>query len=398
MQTFIEVEQLIRSTFDRIIGTATERRDQLLLQLNDMRLEYRNKEETRKKQVSDVQKLILQIKKTSIQENPIVKLQGQQIESLEEDLKKYKTPSSVSVPSFRAEGLKYLLGQLRVLGTIHNLGAPYRERINPVTRFGKEGDEKGELNCPSGIALLNNESIYIADTFNKRIQVFSTAGEFLTEFGKGKLSYPHSIALYDKLVFVTDYIENASIEFKKTPSSELRIGTKRGSMYFKSHKFIRQSAKGVLNRPCGIAVDRDGEVLVADNRNNRIAVLNLELELVREIGKDTLISPRDVKINNNNIFVADNNESNSLHIFTKSGDKIRSFTKLDKGTGYIYFCFDLYNNIIVSDYVNRSIQIFTIEGELIHKIVCESSPTGIVVNNNNNNIICVCNNGIVYNY
>ena len=58
------------------------------------------------------------------------------------------------------------------------------------------------------------------------------------------------------------------------------------------------------------------------------------------------------------------------------------------------FCFDLFNNIIVRDYWSKSIQIFTINGELMHKIVCTSFPRGIAVdnnNNNNNNIICVCN-------
>ena len=70
-----------------------------------------------------------------------------------------------------------------------------------------------------------------------------------------------------------------------------------------------------------------------------------------------------------------------IYVFTKSGDIIRSFIKLEKGTGPIYLCFDLYNNIIVSDYRSNSIQIFTIEGQLIHKIVCESNPKGIAVDN-----------------
>ena len=379
MQTFIAVEQLIRSTFDRIIVTATERRDQLLLQLNDMRLEYLNKEETRKKQVSDVQKLISQLMEASIQQNPIVRLQEKQIESLGEEQKKYETPTPVPVPSIRTEGLESLLEQLRGLGPVHDVGAHYRERINPIRQFGRAGDKKGELNCPSGIALYRNESIYIADTDNQRTQVFSTAGKFLSEFGKGQLSYPYSIALYDKWVFV------GCLGFTKKAVFKFRIS---------NNKFICQSARDVLSCPNGITVDRDGEVLVADYNNNRIAVLNLELKLVRDVGKGKLECPRDVKVNNNNIFVADNNKINNIHIFTKSGDKIRSFIKLDNGTGYNHFCFDLYNNIIVSDFRSKSIQIFTIAGELIHKIVCESNPDGTAVDNNNN-IICVCNSGIV---
>ena len=104
-----------------------------------------------------------------------------------------------------------------------------------------------------------------------------------------------------------------------------------------------------------------------------------------------------MKINKNNIIVADNNEINNIHIFTKSGDIIRSFIRLDNGAGPIHFCFDLYNNIIVCDYYSESIQIYTINGELIYKIVCESSPRGIAVDNNNN-IICACIDGVVYIY
>ena len=377
---FIEVEQLIRSTFDRIIGAATEKRDQLLVQLNDMKLDYLNKEETRKKQVSELEKMIKQLREMNIEQNSILKVQEEQIKNLQKELKKYENPNPCPLPAFSTEGLESLLEQLRKYGTIEELGGPYREKINPVKKFGTKGKEKGELNDPQGLTLYRNECIYIADTSNSRIQIFSTAGKFVAEFGKGQLHWPYSIALNDKWVFVSDYHHNAVFKFQIT-----------------NNKYVCQSAKGELNRPFGITVDTNGEVLVADCNNNRIAILNLELKLVRKIGKDKLIRPRDVKINNNNIFVADNNEINNIHIFTKSGDIIRSFIKLDKGTGDIYFCFDLNNNIIVSDCRSNSIQMFTINGELIYKIICKDNPNGIAVDNNNN-IICVCDDGVVYIY
>ena len=266
------------------------------------------------------------------------------------------------------------------LGYASELGGPYREKINPVKKFGTKGKAKGELNYPIGLTLYRNESIYIADTGNSRIQIFSTAGKFVAEFGKEQLNRPDSIALNDKWVFVSDYYHNAVFKFKITDK-----------------QYVCQSAKGELNYPLGITVDTSGEVLVADYNNNRIAILNSELKLVREIGKDKLKQPRDVKINKNNIFVADNNEINNIHIFTKSGDINRSFIKLDKGTFLIHFCFDLYNNIIVSDCSSMSIQIYTINGELIHKIVCKSYTRGIAVDNNNN-IICAYSDGVVYIY
>ena len=202
----------------------------------------------------------------------------------------------------------------------------------------------------------------------------------MAEFGKEQLSRPYSIALNDKWVSVSDCRHNAVIKFQIT-----------------NNKYVCQSAKGELYYPYGITVDTNGEVLVADCGNNRIAILNSELKLVRKIGKDKLKHPRDVKINKNKIFVADNNENNNIHIFTESGDIIRSFIKLDNVRGYIHFCFDLYNNIIVSDYCSKSIQIYAINGELIHKIVCKDYPLGIAVDNNNN-IICTSYDCVVYIY
>ena len=378
--SFIEVEQLIRSTFDKIIGVATERRDQLLVQLNDMRLDYLNKEETRKKQVSELEKMIKQLKEMNIEQNPIVKVQEEQIKNLQKELKKYENPTQVPVPGCSTDVLESLLEKLRRFGTVEEVGRPYTGRINPVKNFGTNGKEKGVLNYPCGLTLYRNESIYIADTNNSRIQIFSTAGEFVAEFGKEQLHWPYSIGLYDKWVFVSDYSHNAVFKFQIT-----------------NNKYVCQSVKGELSFPYGITVDTNREVLVADYNNNRIAVLNSELKSVRKIGKDKLEHPRDVKINKNNIFVADNNEINNVHIFTQSGDIIRSFIKLEKGTGPIHFCFDLYNNIIVSDYRSISIQIYTINGELIHKIVCKDYPSGIAVDNNNN-IICVCYDSVVYIY
>ena len=69
-------------------------------------------------------------------------------------------------------------------------------------------------------------------------------------------------------------------------------------------KFMNKNVEGVLSGPRGLTVDRN-EVLVADCLNNRIAVLNLDLHYLREIGKGKLKSPCDVKTDSNKIFVVD---------------------------------------------------------------------------------------------
>ena len=204
---FIEAEQLIRSTFDRIIGAATERRDQLLVQLNDMKLEYLKKEETRKKQVSELEKIIKQLKEMNIEQNPILKVQEDQIKNLQKELKKYENPTPVPFPAVSTEGLEPLLEQLRRYATVEELGGAYREKINPVRKLGTKGKEKGELNYLNGLTLYRNESIYIADAGNSRIQIFSTAGKFVLEFGKGQLNSPYSMRLQSNWTRLHSYIQ-----------------------------------------------------------------------------------------------------------------------------------------------------------------------------------------------
>ncbi|MGH1567069.1 MAG: hypothetical protein ACRBB5_06600 [Nitrosopumilus sp.] len=62
---------------------------------------------------------------------------------------------------------------------------------------------------PQFIAVDDDGAIYVSDFGNKRVQKFSSTGEFITEWGKnGKQSrefrYPYGIAVSDNLVFVAD--------------------------------------------------------------------------------------------------------------------------------------------------------------------------------------------------
>ncbi|KAI6661697.1 NHL repeat protein [Oopsacas minuta] len=81
---------------------------------------------------------------------------------------------------------------------------------------------------------------------------------------------------------------------------------------------LYRGVNGCVGNPLSLTTDTNGEVLVADSINNAIVVFSSDLEFIREIGKDKLRSPRDVKINNNKIFVEDNNKITNIYIFSKS--------------------------------------------------------------------------------
>jgi serine/threonine protein kinase/class 3 adenylate cyclase/sugar lactone lactonase YvrE len=81
---------------------------------------------------------------------------------------------------------------------------------NPISTFGTYGGRRGQLRSPGGIALDPQGDIYVTDTGNNRIAVFTSAGKWLFAAGKkgkgvGKLDSPGGIAVDDHgNVYVAD--------------------------------------------------------------------------------------------------------------------------------------------------------------------------------------------------
>ena len=80
--------------------------------------------------------------------------------------------------------------------------------------FGRKGNQDGELQRPTGVAVMQNGNIIVADRDNHRIQIFSSDGRFLSKFGskgdgEGQLNDPHGLALTpDGNICVADFRNN----------------------------------------------------------------------------------------------------------------------------------------------------------------------------------------------
>ena len=130
----------------------------------------------------------------------------------------------------------------------------------------------GHFNQPWGISVGPDGNVYVADTWNHRIQVFTPDGQFIRAWGQiGQLDTavsptdfwgPRAVAVgADGLVYVAD-----------TGNKRIRVFTEDGEL-------VRSigssgSAAGQLNEPVGLAIHSDGRVFVADTWNRRIQVFN----------------------------------------------------------------------------------------------------------------------------
>ena len=80
--------------------------------------------------------------------------------------------------------------------------------------FGRRGQDIGELNWPSGVAVDINNLVYVSEDDNHRVSVFTPEGWFLLSFGRkgqgpGEFYHPRGLAVDDYgLVCVCDRKNN----------------------------------------------------------------------------------------------------------------------------------------------------------------------------------------------
>ncbi|RMH34129.1 MAG: 6-bladed beta-propeller [Nitrospirae bacterium] len=162
-----------------------------------------------------------------------------------------------------------------------------------LTRWGRSGHGPGELDSPAGVAVSADGTVYVADEYNFRIQKFTSEGRFLLAWGKkgkvnvvisalnfllpedreGELYYPARVAVGpDRLIYVADSYNNRVQVF--TPQG--KFVRKWGGLGIWSGRFRVSS---------GIAFDRHGHVLVADFYNNRVQVFEPDGRYVTQFGK-----------------------------------------------------------------------------------------------------------------
>ena len=287
---------------------------------------------------------------------------------MKNERKQFQQPNPIPLPQFDTSLLGDLLQNIEKFGFLQDVAPIYRTKVYPIRSIGRHGKGRVELRGPFGVAIDVKGNIFVADTLNSRIQSVSLEGQLIREFGKRELTSPYSIALYNDWLFVTDSNLNKVLKYK--------------TLNYK----LECKSELELDCPINITVDNK-EVFVADRYNNRIVVLNLDLKFIRELGKKKLVEPQDVKVNNSQVFVADNSKHHNVHVFSKLGDLLNSIISLRRGTGAIFLCFDKFNNILISDYLAKIIQIYTLEGRLIHSIECDYYSTGLTVTQD---IVIIC--------
>jgi len=149
-----------------------------------------------------------------------------------------------------------------------------------LRQWGSEGSQPGQFKEPWALAVAANGDVYVADTWNHRIEVFDsmgaiknmwgTFGEVAEPMASGDLLYgPRDVIIDDEgYLYVTDTGNKRIVKYDPMGTMVSAIG-------------IMGDGAGQFQEPVGLAF-YDGTLYVADTWNQRIQAFDTQLSFLRQ--------------------------------------------------------------------------------------------------------------------
>ena len=226
-----------------------------------------------------------------------------------------------------------------------------------ITEWGKSGKQSGEFHYPSGIAV-SDGFVYVADRDLNRIQKFSLDGEFVTEWGKkgsydGQLFFPNGIAVNNGTVYVAD-------------TGNQRIQTFSTDGEFISSFGSSGLGEGQFLTVVGIDIDADGNVYVTDRGNSKIEKFDANGKFIQSFQFyyfDYIFSPEAITIDpTGDMFIVNSANDRILHLSQDSNPLLNIFDQIGPYPNSFDYVTDIAiginGELLVVDSANHKIKSF----------------------------------------
>ncbi len=171
-----------------------------------------------------------------------------------------------------------------------------------------------------GLVIDDGDRLFVSDGQFNHVLVFSPEHKLQGQFGEGVMSDPAGLAIDEENRFL--YVANTGTDqILVYDADTFKLLRKIGT----AGKARTLTDPGDFAAPTNVAVDKDGNLFVADTLNDRVEVFDADGVFVRTFGKNgdgpgDFTRPKGIAIDcDGHVWVADAN-MNRLQVFTPEGD------------------------------------------------------------------------------
>ena len=387
---FDTIAQQIEEMTSNVISLALNRKHCLLVELSDHRFHYDNL--VANKLQTEKELLYLKQHTENLTANELKEMQDEILSAIENKLSKL----TFSVNSFK---LDFQINTLSIQRVIDNLGKivsiefkipEYSEMETPIVAVGKKGKQRHELDGPRGVAFEDgSELIFVCDNCNSCVKVFDSTCQFVNDFGSNELYRPWGILLHKSHIYVTDLDKCTLFKYQRSNYRFLLSVGRRGD------------GNGDFDSPGQLAIGPDECLYVPEIVNNRISVLDTELNFKRHFKHENIVIPVDVKFTEEMMFVLNAKSTKSINSFNLDGDFIESYS-FENEVSTFFFTIDCIGNILFSHFFDHSVDVIR-KDKMLYSIGHVGNdkgefcfPYGLCITRNGNLIVASnnCNYGL----
>ena len=202
-------------------------------------------------------------------------------------------------------------GDLWILGSSPRRIHQYKPNGELILSFGSEGTGNGQFVAPSDLEVDSAGNVWVLEgtdvipeeAAKTRVQKFNSKGEYLSQFGKrgsenGQFKEPQALAVDSEgNVLVADTGNHRVQEFNSAGEFVRKYGS-------------NGSGNGQFKFPRGIAVDSEGKVWVSDSGNHRLQRFSAKGAYLSQFGtwgpnSGQFVEPKGIAVSGTNVWVAD---------------------------------------------------------------------------------------------